>query len=408
MHPCFRDLVAGPEPGTPPSQVGAGPPALASSRSGWIGGRSGRIDLRGADVVPLLRRATGPGRVNLIGDHTDYNLGLALPMAIDLGVTVELHPSDERRILVTSAAFEDTVVLPLDLSQSPDDLGALEPPWARLIGAVVALARPDSGGTLHIEATLPMGAGLSSSAALSVALAEVFGVTGDPPVIARLCQEAERRSGVPVGAMDPLVCAGGRRGCALLIEFATLTYRQVPVPRDADVVVVHSGLPRTLTSSQYASRVAECEAAASIVGPLGSADDSDLVGLRDPLLRRRARHVISECRRVRECAAALTAGDLVTAGALMTESHRSLAEDFEASTPDLDSLVGMLASRPGVFGARMTGAGFGGCVVALCRTGAIDPRSLTTQAWKVEPSDGTVAMRTGSAGDQPTSVPGPG
>jgi len=331
--------------------------------------------------------------VNLIGDHTDYNLGVALPMAIGLGVTVEFRPSDRTQIVVTSTAFEDEVVLPLELSAGEEAIAALEPPWARLIGAMAALARPESGGTLDIAADLPMGSGLSSSAALSVALAEVFGVTGDPAVIARICQEAEQRSGVPVGAMDPLVCAGGRRGHAMLIDFSTLDSEQVPLPPDSEIVVVDSGQPRTLSSSEYGIRVAECEAAAAIIGPLGSAGESDLLGLRDPLLRKRARHVVSECRRVRACAAAFTTNDLTGAGALMSESHRSLTDDFEVSTTALDELVEALVARPGVFGARMTGAGFGGCVVVLGRPGAVDPDSLATPAWKVEASDGTVARR---------------
>ena len=193
-----------------------------------------------------VRRATGPGRVNLIGDHTDYNLGVALPMAIGLGVTVEFRRSDDSQITVTSTAFEDSVILPLDLASDEGTIGELEPRWARLIGAMVALAKPETGGSLHIEATLPMGSGLSSSAALCVALAEVFGVTGSPQVIARVCQEAERRSGVPVGAMDPLVCAGGLQGHALLIEFSTLSSRQVALPVDAEFIVVESGQRRTL------------------------------------------------------------------------------------------------------------------------------------------------------------------
>jgi len=331
--------------------------------------------------------------VNLIGDHTDYNQGQALPMAIGLGVTATFTPSDHRAVLVTSEAFAGSVEFPLDISPDAGAIAAVTPPWARIIGAMVALARPDSGGVLTIESNLPVGAGLSSSAALCTALAEVFGASGPPPVIARLCQQAEHLTGVPVGAMDPMVCAGGLRGHALLIEFSTLSTRQVKMPEDVDVVVVDSGQRRTLPMSHYAARVAECEAAAAIIGSLGSADDSELTGLRDPLLRKRARHVVSECRRVRQCADAFLSDDLVGAGSLMTESHRSLAEDFEVSTPAVDELVASLVARPGVFGARMTGAGFGGCVVALSRPGAIELESLATTAWRVEASDGTVAGR---------------
>ena len=342
--------------------------------------------------MPPERRTTGPGRVNLIGDHTDYNQGLALPMAIDLGVTLSFAPSEQPDIHVSSAAFGD-VVLPLDITPDDGYLTAIEPAWARLVGAMIALSRPDRGGTLRIESTLPIGSGLSSSAALCVALAEVFGVEGSPAVVARLCQQAEHRSGVPVGLMDPLVCAGGRRGHGLLIDFSTLAVEPVPLPPDMEVVVIDSGRPRALRDSEYAARVAECNAAAAIVGPLGLAAGTDLAGLRDPLLRRRARHVVTECLRVGQFALALADHDLVEAGVLMDESHRSLAEEFAVSTPELDALVARVASLPGVFGARMTGAGFGGCVVALTRPGAIDTVGWETPAWRVEASDGTVASR---------------
>jgi galactokinase len=344
--------------------------------------------------VSEVRTATGPGRVNLIGDHTDYNQGLALPLAIGLGVQVEFRPADRDEIEVTSTAFPSGAVIATTIAPDPDAIVASpRPAWSRLVAAMVALARPDSGGTLHIGTTLPVGSGLSSSAALAVALAEVFGVEGPPVVVARLCQEAERLTGVPVGAMDPLVCAGAHRDHALLIDFTTLATEQVPVPAGAGIVVVDSGYRRTLSDSPYALRVAECEAAAARIGPLGTAGPADLAGLRDPLLRRRARHVVTECHRVREVAAALGAGDLVAAGALMSESHASLAEDFESTLPAVDDLVADLVARPGVYGARMTGAGFGGCVVALTARGAVDPHGLATPAWTVTAVDGTVAAR---------------
>ena len=345
--------------------------------------------------MPDARRAVGPGRVNLIGDHTDYNSGLALPMAIDRGVTVSFRPSDRSTLSVTSSAFPGDEAIAVALDPDPNDQAVAwpEPAWARLVAAMATLARPATGGTLAIESNLPVGAGLSSSAALAVALAEVFGVTGDPVAVARLCQEAEHRIGVPVGLMDPLVCAGGRAGHAMLIDFGTLDMRPVRVPDDAELVVVDSGQRRTLVGSAYAARVAECEAAALVVGPLGRCGPDDLSGLRDPVLRRRARHVVSECARVRDTASALARDDLAAAGTLLSDSHRSLAGDFAVSTRRLDELVAELRSRPGVLGARMTGAGFGGCVVALGLAGSFDADTWPTPAWRVRASDGTVPAR---------------
>lgn len=345
--------------------------------------------------MPDARRAVGPGRVNLIGDHTDYNQGLALPMAIAQGVTVSFRPSDRRTLAVTSSAFlaDGEITVALDPGPDGESAASMEPAWARLVAAMATLARPATGGTLAIESDLPVGAGLSSSAALAVALAEVFGVTGDPVAVARLGQQAEHRIGVPVGLMDPLVCAGGQAGHALLIDFDTLEMRPVRVPDDAEIVVVDSEQRRTLAASAYAARVAECEAAALLVGPLGRCRPDDLSALRDPVLHRRARHVVSECARVRDTVSALGRGDLVGAGTLLSESHRSLADDFAVSTRQLDQLVAALRSRPGVLGARMTGAGFGGCVVALARPGSFDADAWPTPAWTVQASDGTVAAR---------------
>ena len=336
----------------------------------------------------LARRATGPGRVNLIGDHTDYNRGLALPIAIDLGTTVEFTPTGSPHITFFSTLHSDGITLPLEVPPDPEVLGALEPPWARLVGAVLALVRPETGGVCRIMTTLPVGSGLSSSAALATALARVFGATGSSITLARLCQRAEHLCGVPVGMMDPLICSGGKAGKASLIDFSVLSVTYVTVPEDAEIVVVDSGQSRALRDSGYADRVAECEEAAATIGPLGLAEESEVSRLRDPLLQRRARHVVSECRRVRQVAEALGSDHLWAAGAYMTESHRSLAEDFEVSTPALDALADHLRSIDGVYGARMTGAGFGGTVVALSRTGAIDVGALPTRAWKVTASDG--------------------
>lgn len=345
------------------------------------------------------RRAVGPGRVNLIGDHTDYNRGLALPMAIGLGVTVMFTPSDDATLLVTSSSFGEQAVVALGADPS-----SLDPPWARLVAAVAAVARIGTGGTVTIGSTLPVGSGLSSSAALAVALASVFGAPAtaesSPESVARLCREAEHRIGVPVGLMDPLVCAGGRAGHAMLIDFdgggevnrddGAVTTRQIPLPEEAEFVVVDSGQRRTLSTSAYAERVAECRAAAALVGPLGRCRPDDLATIRDAVLHRRARHVVTECARVSDTVEALAADDLVGVGALLSASHRSLADDFAVSTSEVDELVRELGSHRGVLGARMTGAGFGGCVVALTRPGAVDTDTWPTPAWRVRATDGTL------------------
>ncbi len=339
--------------------------------------------------MPPARHATGPGRVNLIGDHTDYNGGLALPMAISLGVAVTFRPDSGRQLLVGSDAFPDLHVL-TDTDLEHDALAEVEPPWLRLIAAMTSIGRP-GGGELWIRSTLPVGAGLSSSAALCVALAAVFGIDGSPLDVARTCQEAEQAAGSPVGLMDPWVCAGGNAGHALFLDFANLESHHVAIPEDADVVVVDSGRARAVRGSAYAARVVECRAATERIGVLGRADAEAVASLEDPVLRRRARHVVTECRRVRDFAAALAAGDLDEAGRLMTDSHRSLAEDFEVSTPEMDELVTELGSLEGVTGARMTGAGFGGCVVLLARRGAIGAETLPHRTWRVDAVDGTLA-----------------
>ena len=194
--------------------------------------------------------------------------------------------------------------------------------------------------------------------------------------------------------MDQLASVSGVEGCALFIDCGDLSAPPVPVPvpppDEVEFVVIHSGEERRLAvGSGYADRRAACEAAARIVGPLRSASPADVAALEDPVLRARARHVVSENARVRLFASALTGGDLVGCGDLMVQSHRSLAGDFEVSTPGLDALVGELVSRPGVFGARLTGAGFGGCVVALARPGAIDLASFGgRRGWRVRPGGG--------------------
>jgi galactokinase len=290
-------------------------------------------------------RAFAPGRVNLIGDHTDYAGGYVLPIAIDLGTTVDIVGGGTEVELVSNEEVGAARVA-LDV----ENVAAVEPDWARYVAGVVAVMRPSTGGRGTVDTTLPVGAGLSSSAALEVATALALGFDGSVLDLALACQRAEQlASGVPCGVMDQLASAGGVERHALLIDCGSLEVTPIPVPADVEVVVVHSGQSRVLADSAYAQRRAELEAGQP----------------------RRVRHVETENERVLAFAAALRAGDLVHAGRLMVDSHASLRDDFEVSTPALDALVAQLCAAPGVHGARLTGAGFGGCVVALTEPGAL-------------------------------------
>ena len=212
-----------------------------------------------------------------------------------------------------------------------------------------------------------------------MALALALGFDGSPHELARACQEAEQvASGVPCGVMDQLAAAAGVAGHALLIDCSTLTVDPVPLPAGIDVVVVDSGVRRALAGSAYAQRRTECEAAEHALGvPLREATTADVAGLRDAVLRRRARHVVTENERVRAIVGAFAAADDTMIGVVLNESHASLRDDFDVSTPELDALVARLTRTPGVIGARLTGAGFGGCAVALVHTGtAVEGRRV--------------------------------
>jgi len=323
-------------------------------------------------------RAAAPGRVNLIGDHTDYTGGFAMPVAVDRGTEVGIEPGGQWVELVSDAQPEVARV-PVDV----DDPRSVEPPWARYVAGVVAVVRPVAGGRGTVHTTLPVGAGLSSSAALEVALALALGFEGTPLELALAGQQAEHlASGVPTGVLDQLASVSGRAGHALLIDCSSFAVEPVPLPEGVDILVAHSGESRTLVGSAYADRRRQCEAAERLIGPLRQATPSDVERLPDGLLRRRARHVVTENQRVLDFALALRSGDLQAAGQLMGQSHDSLRDDFEVSTAALDQLVQRLSASPGVYGARLTGAGFGGCVVALA-----DPTS-PAPGWRLSAAAG--------------------
>jgi len=337
--------------------------------------------------VPTAR---APGRVTLIGEHTDYNAGLSLPMAIDLVTEASFTPKPGSFLV---SLRSDQYPWPLEISLRGTDP---TPPEAVLAASLIRLSNLTEGGTIRVTSTLPIGAGLSSSAAFSVAILLALGNMGEPRTIAALCQAAEASAGSRVGLLDPLAIMEGQAGHALRIDFSTYETRQIPVPEEAAFIVVHCGVERALGASPYAIRRSECEMAASHIGrALGRCELADLSALHDPVLRRRARHVITECGRVREVERLLRRRNLVGVGAVMTDGHRSLAEDYKVSITVVDELVDRLLSMPGVYGARMTGGGFGGCVIALCApdSPALDPSiHAPLRAWRISPSPGAMLL----------------
>ncbi|HEX4901250.1 MAG TPA: galactokinase family protein, partial [Acidimicrobiales bacterium] len=251
-------------------------------------------------------RAFAPGRVNLIGEHTDHTGGRCLPMAVTMGVHVDGRREGDR-VLLSSHEVPGTVDVALDV-QAPE---RVEPAWGRYVAGVVAELRPSVGLTGGVRSDVPVGAGMSSSAALEVAVALALGFGGSVEDLARTCQAAEQRaSGVPCGILDQLASAAGRDGHAFVLDCTTLERTFVPVPDAVEVRVVHSGQERTLAGSAYADRRSECEAAEAEIGPLRTASLGDVAGIADGVLRRRARHVVTENQRVLDAAEALRAADL--------------------------------------------------------------------------------------------------
>lgn len=326
--------------------------------------------------------ARAPGRVNLIGEHTDYNDGFVLPCAISVESRVAAAPRRDGRIRVIACDFGGAMAeWPLDAAYAADPAQ----PWADYIrgmtATMAARGHALTGADIAVSGTVPKGAGLSSSASLMVgigrALAGLAGITIAPAEIARMAQAGEcDHVGMRCGIMDQLASAAGVAHHALMIDCRSLDVRPVAMPEDVQILIVHSGVARGLVEGAYNERRAQCEAAAAAVG-VAALRDADMAMLEsarlDPLTLARARHVVSENARVLAAAEALAAGDLVATGELMAASHASMRDDFQITVPKLDALAAELQALIGPEGgARMTGGGFGGAVVALCRADRAD------------------------------------
>jgi galactokinase len=313
--------------------------------------------------------AFAPGRANLIGEHTDYNGGLALPFAIESGVTVR----------VDSLAGGQVEAYALDLDQFDRfAAGTPEPAsgWRAYVRGVVAELGITEGARVEISSNLPQGGGLSSSAALTLALALALGAdASDATRLAQLSQRVENDwAGANTGLLDQLAILLGRERQAVRIDFGDLSSRQVPLHLgDWQLATIDSGAEHSHAESGYNERRAECDEAARILGvaTLSQATEADAARLPEPLARR-ARHVISENARVDATVAALGSGDMQTVARLLDESHASLRDDYDASVPDVEATVAR-AKEAGAAGARMMGGGFGGVVLALFPPGADPP-----------------------------------
>ena len=353
-------------------------------------------------TISVVARA--PGRVNLIGEHTDYNDGFVLPMALPFATRIEATARPGRSVSLVSEGYGSArfdLDEPMEASED----------WARYVAAMAHLLIEEGvevpGFDAHITTDIPVGASLSSSAALEVAagfaMVALAGGEPDPVQIARLGQRVENEvMGLQSGIMDQLISAVATEGRATLIDCRSLDTELAPLPADTVVAIMDTMTRRELVDSAYDERRASCERAARALGvpALRDATHDAVERLPDGVDKRRARHVVAENERVLAAVRAMRAGDAAQLGRLMNDSHRSLSDDYEVSSPALDSISSIARSIDGCHGARMTGGGFAGCAVALVdRTAAPsfieelrsryeDEMGAVPDVWLVEPADG--------------------
>ena len=346
------------------------------------------------EIIGAPRLFRAPGRVNLIGEHTDYNDGFVMPVAIDFFTQIILFPLDTRALEFYSDNFKEKVVL--DFDNLPKSRSRH---WSDyVVGVALMLIREGHelrGARLMISSNVPIGSGLSSSAALEVATAYALATTSDLKIerveLAKLCRRAENEFvGARVGIMDQFVSFFAETDKALLLDCRSLEFEHLPVPPSAQLVICNTMVKHDLASGAYNERRQQCEEGVKLlrtvlpnVTALRDVTSQQLEEHRKELpevIYRRCRHVVTENERVLDAASALKQGDVAKFGQLMNQSHQSLRDDYEVSCAELDLMVGLARKVEGVFGTRMTGGGFGGCTVNLVRRDKIDEFQNTVAA----------------------------
>lgn len=364
--------------------------------------------------TPSLYQA--PGRVNLIGEHTDYNDGFVMPAAIDFYTHVAIAPRSDRKLVLHSVNFSEQVDFDLD---SLPATGADH--WSSyVVGVAKSLLQAGlilSGANLLIDGNVPLNSGLSSSAAIEVAsgfaLWEATGQSPDRTLLAKLCQQAENEFvGARVGIMDQFISCHGQQDHALLLDCRSLEFQLLPLPEEVRLVICNTMVKHSIASGEYNERRAECEQGVQLlmrylpaIVALRDVTEADFLKYEAELpepIQRRCRHVITENTRTLKAATALTRQDLTTFGKLMYESHRSLRDDYEVSCAELDLMVELATQAEGVYGARMTGGGFGGCTINLVKAEHVEAFRQTVargyeQKLKITPEIYVTTAATGAS-----------
>lgn len=351
----------------------------------------GKGDVAAGDLRDLFRKIFGsdarlyraPGRVNLIGEHTDYNQGFVMPAAIDLYCWAAIAPRQDRQLKLSSTNFEGSTVIDLD------DVPRQRGDWTDyIVGTAVALEKRGhklQGAEILVHGEVPIGSGLSSSAAIEVstgyALLDMNGIKVDRTELAVSSREAENEFvGARVGIMDQYIAANGKDGHAILLDCRSLQGSELPIPQDVRLVVCNTGVKHQHAGGEYNARRAQCEEGvqrlSAVLPWIESLRDVTMSQLEQhkallpEVIYRRCRHVVTENQRALETAEALRNREMTKAGKLMAGSHESLRDDYEVSCAELDAMVEIAQRQPGVIGARMTGGGFGGCTINLVQAEA--------------------------------------